>query len=676
MCKSKNNGVDPQDLIEKYGADTARLYTMFTAPPEATLEWNDAALEGSYRFLRRVWNFGVAQHRRGAARGNGRQAAFGKEAKALRFEIHTVLRQVDYDYQRMQYNTVVSGAMKLLNALEGFKPAATSRRSRRGARRLRHPAARAVPGDAAHRARALARAGLRQGPGRAARCALAGGRRQARWSRTRSSWCCRSTASCAARCGCRPAPTKPRSRRSRWPARPSSQHAAGAAPKRSSWCPAGWSTWCVPRSSRRGFARGRGAPWRWRAAASNCARRRRSRSRASRCWATSPFSNYLRRQLRAAGTVEVLPADQADKAEAVLEILGENRNNLVLSTTPDGQVRELQLLLRCASGCAAGRQGTARADRDPAVARHHLQRDGGAGQGRRGRAAVPRHAERHRPAGAAPPGRHQGVLSPPCSWRTAQLQPPAKGWRRSTPCTATSRCWRRRPPTRSAPRRAPRATPSAPCTPWPARTSTGARCWRRAARSACSPTSRSSRSASRRASPARTAAPRCSSSPRPPPGNDSTLTLVLLPRLDKATRSGAWFAALEKPWRQPAGRPRRARRAAAMDRPAAGAAGPARRGRRRGPAHAAVLRRPGRGQPARRPPGDPEARAAAPRRRTRLGAGRKRGQQRRALRRLQAVGGGAGGQRRARRSACSTACRPKARPRCWCTTRWPRTSGP
>ncbi|MDM0036567.1 LPS assembly lipoprotein LptE [Variovorax sp. J22P271] len=59
----------------------------------------------------------------------------------------------------------------------------------------------------------------------------------------------------------------------------------------------------------------------------------------------SAFSNYLRRQLRAAGTVEVLPVDQADKAEAVLEILGENRNNIVLSTTPDGQVRELQLIL-------------------------------------------------------------------------------------------------------------------------------------------------------------------------------------------------------------------------------------------------------------------------------------------------------------------------------------------
>lgn len=119
MSKSKNNGVDPQDLIEKYGADTARLYTMFTAPPEATLEWNDDALEGSYRFLRRVWNFG---HKLGASAAPA-AASYGKQAQALRREIHTVLRQVDYDYQRMQYNTVVSGAMKMLNALEDFKAA-------------------------------------------------------------------------------------------------------------------------------------------------------------------------------------------------------------------------------------------------------------------------------------------------------------------------------------------------------------------------------------------------------------------------------------------------------------------------------------------------------------------------------------------------------------------------
>jgi leucyl-tRNA synthetase len=129
MSKSKNNGVDPQDLIEKYGADTARLYTMFTAPPEATLEWNDAAVEGSYRFLRRVWNFGVkltAMDLKATCSLLTRATSlndveFGKEAKALRLEIHTVLKQVDYDYQRMQYNTVVSGAMKMINALEDFK---------------------------------------------------------------------------------------------------------------------------------------------------------------------------------------------------------------------------------------------------------------------------------------------------------------------------------------------------------------------------------------------------------------------------------------------------------------------------------------------------------------------------------------------------------------------------
>jgi leucyl-tRNA synthetase len=124
MSKSKNNGVDPQDLIEKYGADTARLYTMFTAPPEVTLEWNDSAVEGSYRFLRRVWNFAFKHHEllRSATGQDLSQAALGDSAKVLRREMHLVLKQVGYDYERMQYNTVVSGCMKLLNALEDFKP--------------------------------------------------------------------------------------------------------------------------------------------------------------------------------------------------------------------------------------------------------------------------------------------------------------------------------------------------------------------------------------------------------------------------------------------------------------------------------------------------------------------------------------------------------------------------
>ncbi len=130
MSKSKNNGVDPQDLIEKYGADTARLYTMFTAPPEATLEWNDSAVEGSYRFLRRVWNYGVKLQELNFATNNIAAQAVNtldngqndsKNTKNLRLELHTLLKQVDFDYQRMQYNTVVSGCMKLLNALEDFK---------------------------------------------------------------------------------------------------------------------------------------------------------------------------------------------------------------------------------------------------------------------------------------------------------------------------------------------------------------------------------------------------------------------------------------------------------------------------------------------------------------------------------------------------------------------------
>jgi leucyl-tRNA synthetase len=123
MSKSKNNGVDPQDLIERYGADTARLYTMFTAPPEATLEWNDASVEGSYRFLRRVWNFAHKHEAllKAATAGNLSAAKLRKEAADVRRDMHLVLKQVSYDYERMQYNTVVSGCMKLLNALEDFK---------------------------------------------------------------------------------------------------------------------------------------------------------------------------------------------------------------------------------------------------------------------------------------------------------------------------------------------------------------------------------------------------------------------------------------------------------------------------------------------------------------------------------------------------------------------------
>ncbi len=127
MSKSKSNGVDPQDLIEKYGADTARLYTMFTAPPEATLEWNDAAVEGSYRFLRRVWDLAYRERitvsltmriRQNTGVENPFNSDLCKEYKSFRREVHLILKQAGFDYDRMQYNTVVSACMKLLNLLD------------------------------------------------------------------------------------------------------------------------------------------------------------------------------------------------------------------------------------------------------------------------------------------------------------------------------------------------------------------------------------------------------------------------------------------------------------------------------------------------------------------------------------------------------------------------------
>ncbi|PLZ03339.1 leucine--tRNA ligase [Burkholderia sp. WAC0059] len=123
MSKSKNNGVDPQLLIDQYGADTARLFTMFAAPPEQQLEWSGAGVEGASRFLRRVWTFGHANAAALRERAGFDAAQLAEPEKALRREIHGVLRQADFDYQRLQYNTVVSAAMKMLNALEGARDA-------------------------------------------------------------------------------------------------------------------------------------------------------------------------------------------------------------------------------------------------------------------------------------------------------------------------------------------------------------------------------------------------------------------------------------------------------------------------------------------------------------------------------------------------------------------------
>ncbi len=126
MAKSKNNGVDPQALIDQYGADTARLFTIFAAPPEQQLEWSGAGVEGAARFLRRLWLYANSQASSIAAVNNLTQAEVKKQPYtaaeiALRREIHTILKQAHFDYQRRQYNTVVSAAMKMLNLLEPIK---------------------------------------------------------------------------------------------------------------------------------------------------------------------------------------------------------------------------------------------------------------------------------------------------------------------------------------------------------------------------------------------------------------------------------------------------------------------------------------------------------------------------------------------------------------------------
>jgi leucyl-tRNA synthetase len=127
MSKSKNNGIDPQAQIEQYGADTARLFTMFASPPEQTLEWSDSGVEGASRFLRRVWAYGYAQRERIAAALAGQQpgtpgdASLDEAHKTLRREVHKILQQADYDLKRIQYNTVVSACMKMLNTLESAK---------------------------------------------------------------------------------------------------------------------------------------------------------------------------------------------------------------------------------------------------------------------------------------------------------------------------------------------------------------------------------------------------------------------------------------------------------------------------------------------------------------------------------------------------------------------------
>jgi leucyl-tRNA synthetase len=117
MSKSKNNVVEPKDIIAKFGADTARVFVMFAGPPDQSAAWSDSGAAGCYRFLTRLW--GTAQKLAPALKHAAPDATGASPgALALRRETHLLLEQISRDYERLQYNTVVSGAMKMLNAIE------------------------------------------------------------------------------------------------------------------------------------------------------------------------------------------------------------------------------------------------------------------------------------------------------------------------------------------------------------------------------------------------------------------------------------------------------------------------------------------------------------------------------------------------------------------------------
>jgi leucyl-tRNA synthetase len=120
MSKSKNNGVDPQAIIDEYGADTARLFMMFAAPPEQSLEWSDAGVEGSFRFLKRVWK-ATHDHVEQGVVAAYRSGELSAAAKALRLHLHQTIQKVDDDIgRRKTFNTAIAANMELLNALGKF----------------------------------------------------------------------------------------------------------------------------------------------------------------------------------------------------------------------------------------------------------------------------------------------------------------------------------------------------------------------------------------------------------------------------------------------------------------------------------------------------------------------------------------------------------------------------
>ncbi|MEN8282938.1 leucine--tRNA ligase [Acinetobacter gerneri] len=122
MSKSKNNGIDPQAIIDQYGADTARVFMMFAAPPDQSLEWSDAGVEGSNRFLKRVWRLAFAYLEKGNQTAQIDKASLSKEAQDLRRKTHETIQKVGDDIERRHaFNTAIAALMELLNATSKFE---------------------------------------------------------------------------------------------------------------------------------------------------------------------------------------------------------------------------------------------------------------------------------------------------------------------------------------------------------------------------------------------------------------------------------------------------------------------------------------------------------------------------------------------------------------------------
>ena len=139
MSKSKNNGVDPQHIVDQYGADTARLFMMFASPPEQTLEWADTGVEGAFRFLKRLWRQVYEHVEQGERKEQGgvespqvlyQDQDLNGNLKALRFQLHQTVAKVGDDLgRRHTFNTAIAAVMELMNALAKLDSSSAAARS-------------------------------------------------------------------------------------------------------------------------------------------------------------------------------------------------------------------------------------------------------------------------------------------------------------------------------------------------------------------------------------------------------------------------------------------------------------------------------------------------------------------------------------------------------------------